>query len=207
MNDADEGFGIADMELSDKVVAVVDDKNVDSSEIDSGESSRIKDRFGFFLDKSSRNFNHSKEIDKKENFARRSKDNERAKKWLFMTKAWHEDYSTNANSLNMINSLPAKKAKLFGAIPLPSVPKLGLANLVDPYSISKLKSRVRKGVPEPLRSYVWHHLSDSDRAKELFPTPSTELMPSTLPGQVTDEVCTCVIVIVHTHILQSASFH
>lgn len=53
---------------------------------------------------------------------------------------------------------------------------------------SKLKSRVRKGIPDALRSFAWKQLAENDKIRTKYPVPTLDIDTSALSASVKDEV-------------------
>ena len=53
---------------------------------------------------------------------------------------------------------------------------------------SKLKSRVRKGIPDALRSFAWKQLVEIDKVRDKYPCPHTDIDTGGLSSLVKDEV-------------------
>lgn len=74
---------------------------------------------------------------------------------------------------------------------------------------SKLKSRVRKGIPDALRSFAWKQLAENDKIRAKYPVPPVDIDTSTLSSLVKDEVTTspfsynhnCVLIYLFTFII------
>ena len=108
----------------------------------------FKDRFGFWIDNDNDNFHQARLITEKEAIARKNKESERSKKWVYMMKSWDKFIIKQVN---------------------------------------KLKSRIRKGIPDSLRTFAWSHLAEIGDIKVRYPHPEC-IDVSRLTDQVKDEV-------------------
>jgi hypothetical protein len=129
-------------------VSVDNNRQSESSALETDRTSLATDRFGFIISDSDSS-HMSLSISDRELISRKNKESERALKWVEMKKRWNKFDHT-----------------------------------------SKLKSRVRKGIPDPLRSFAWIQLSSIEKIRKQHPVPHDSIDLNSVTDGTKDEVRT-----------------
>jgi hypothetical protein len=163
-----------------------------------------KDKYGFFVSNNSpKQFHVAPEVQR----ARDLKEQSRARKWLNMHKYWKSFFSvtktkeklkennqvklvvhTTDNNNNHHNQSETSDSPNNSNTTLqPRIPEV-LTNGYRVYYSNKLKSRVRKGIPNQFRGFAWYEFSLAEIIATRYPDPAHDIDISCLSTLNVEEI-------------------